>query len=287
MMRSKPSLKSLTRTALLFNLFLSLTLYGCQGQIESTYKEEDIPYLVKKICKDEYNLDVSTERTSTTLWIYAPLDKILHEEYGIKEDKIFDEEITDKLRNILNTIGRVLISSDNTPEFFALVTSDINIGLDYTIIGNVLDIKKSYAGFIPWTEANRRYVIKFKIAPQAIDDTTGTHLKAYDIRLPGFLAEQIAQRIAVEFQQEGLKKYFKIEKSEGLVSNDTLIFEYAIKQIAEPDKIIDIKKEILDIITYCIKTYDFKDFSMVEINDLTRQDKLLVSRVAIWERTIE
>lgn len=168
MMRLKPSLKNLVKAALLFNLALYLNLAGCQSQIEPTYKEKDIPYLVKQICKDEYRLDVTTKRTATTLWIYAPLTKILDKEYGIKEDKIFDEEMLDKLRNILTTIGRVLISSDYTPEFFALLASDINIGIDYIVIGNVLDIKKSYAGFLPWTEANRRYVIKLKLDPKAI-----------------------------------------------------------------------------------------------------------------------
>jgi hypothetical protein len=240
--------------------------------------------MVKQICKDEYNLDVTTKRTSTTLWIYAPLNKILHKEYGLTEGKIFDEGMTDKLRNILTTIGRVLISSDNTPDFFALVASDINIGLDYTLIGCVLDIKKSYAGFIPWTEANRRYVMRFKITPEAIGDKTGQHLEAYSITLPDFLAEQIAQRIATKFQEEGLKKYFKLTKSEARFSNDAFVFEYAIERIAEPNKKIDIKNEVLNTVTYCIKTYEFRDFLLVEINDLTGKDKTLLSREAIWSR---
>lgn len=288
-MRLKQYLKNSEKPALLFSLTISLliSLYGCLGQIEPTYKEKDIPYLVKQICKDEYNLDVTTKRTTTTLWIYAPLSKMIHKDFGIKKDKIFDEEITDRLRNILNTIGRVLISSDNTPEFFALLASDINLGLDYTIVGSALDIRKSYAGFIPWTEANRRYVIKFELVPEAVEDTTGMHLKAYDIRLPDFLAEQIAQRISVQFQEEGLKKYFKVDKSGGRFSNGAFIFEYSIEQISKPDKEIDIGKEILNTITYCIKTYEFKDFSGVQINDLLKQDKLFLSQAAVWGRPKE
>lgn len=288
MMRLKPSSKNSAKPALLFNftLFLLLFLSSCSKPIEPTYKEEDIPYLVKQICKDEYNLEVTTQRTTTVLWIYAPLSKILHQDYGTKEDKIFDEEMSDKLRNILTTIGRVLISSDNTPEFFALTASDINLGLDYTIIGNVLDIKKSYAGFIPWTETNRRYVIGFRIAPEAIGDSSGTHLQVYEINLVDFLAEQIAQRIGAQFQGEERKKYFKVEKSKGSFRNDTFIFEYSIEQILKPPKEIDIKKEILNTITYCIKTYEFKDFTMVEINDLIRQDKLILSNATIWARPI-
>ena len=234
----------------------------------------------------EYNLEVITERTNNTLWIYAPLSKILHKDYGIKEDKIFDEEMTDKLRNILTTMGRVLVSSDRTPEFFALLASDINLGLDYTIIGNVMDIKKSYAGFIPWPEVNRRYVMKFEVDPEAIQDTTGKHLKAYDIRLEDFLAEQIAQRITVQFQEESLKKYFKLEKSQGRFSNDRFIFEYLIKEILKPVKKINTLQEILDVISYCIRTYEFDKFAFVEIKDLLSGDKLILNKEEVYRGSI-
>lgn len=284
MMRLKLFLRNLVKPALLFNLLICIIFAGCKGQIEPTYKEENLTSLVKQICKDEYNLDVITARTSTTLWVYAPLSKILHKDYGKKEDKIFDEEMVDKLRNILTTIGRVLVSSERTPEFFVLVASDINIGLDYTIFANVLDIKKSYAGFTPFTETQKRYVIKFGLAPEAIQDTTGRHLKIYDIRLPDFLAQQIAQRIASLFQADELNKYFKVERSEGLFNNGTFIFAYSIREILRPEKNINVMKEILKTITYCIKTYEFEGFSSLEITDLLTQDKLVLSRQEIWVR---
>jgi len=267
-------------------LSLIIFIFGCSSPIEPTYKEKDLPDAVKKICKEEYNLEVITERTNNTLWIYAPLSKILHKDYGIKEDKIFDEEMMDKLRNILTTMGRVLVSSDRTPEFFAILASDINLGLDYTIIGNVLDIKKSYAGFIPWPEANRRYVMKFEVAPEAIQDTTDKHLKAYDIRLTDFLAEQIAQRITVQFQEESLKKYFKLEKSQGRFSNDRFIFEYSIKEILKPDKKINTFQEILDVVSYCIRTYEFDKFAFAEIKDSLTGDKLILNKEEVYRGSI-
>lgn len=287
-MRLKPSLKNTVKPVLLLSLvpFLIIPLSGCSGQIEPTYKEENIPSAVKQICKDEYNLDVIAKRTATTLWIYAPLSRILRKEYGIKENEIFDEETMEKLRKILSTIGRVLINSDNTPEFFVLLASDINSGLDYVIFGYVLDIKKSYANFIPWTEANRRYVIKFGANPQAIGDKTGSHFQVYDIELPYFLAEQIAQRIAARLQEEDLKKDFTVERLIGRFSNNAFIFEYSIEQTSLTDKKIRALKEMLNIITYCVKTYEFKDFSLVEIKDLVTQDRLVLDKAEIWARSI-
>ena len=284
MMRLKQYLKSSANLVLLskFTIFIILLpLFGCIENFEPTYKEEDIPHLVKQICKDEYNLDVITKRISNTLWVYAPLTKILHKDYGIKPDKVFNEETSDKIRNILTTIGRVLINSDYTPEFFVLVVLDIDIGLDYRMIGYVLDVKKSYAGFIPWTEANRRYVTKFRIAPEAIGDISGEYLEVYGIRLPDFLAEQIAQRIALQFQGEALKKYFKVEKSEGRFSNDTFRFEYSIEELSKPERKIDVKTQILKTIAYCINTYEFKDFLFVEIEDSLTGEKSIFSRKAL------
>ncbi|PIP19986.1 MAG: hypothetical protein COX40_07195 [Candidatus Omnitrophica bacterium CG23_combo_of_CG06-09_8_20_14_all_40_11] len=278
----------MVKSALLFfSLFLYVNLSGCQDSLEPSFKEKDIPYHVKQICKDEYKLDVITQRSETTLWIYLPLAKILDKDYGVKEGKIFDEEMTDKLRNILNTVGRVFVSSDKAPEFFALWASDINIGLDYIIIGNVLDIKKAYAESIPWTEINKRYVIKLSVNPEAIQDTIGRHLKLYNIRLPDFLAQQMVQRISVEFQGEGLKKYFKVEKIDGIFNNDAFILEYSIKPLVKPDKPIDVMKEVLNTVTYCLKIYDFQDFSRVEITDLVTQDKIVLNKAAIWENPTE
>ncbi|MFH1398099.1 MAG: hypothetical protein ABIH27_06090 [Candidatus Omnitrophota bacterium] len=288
MMRLKLYLKNSIKPALLFNLILifSLFLSGCDSSIKPTYKEEDIPFLVKKICKEEYKLDVITKRNPTALWIYAPLQKILHNEYGIKEGKFFDEEIMEKMRNILTTVGRVLISSDNAPEFFALLASDINIGIDYTIISSVLDLKKSYAGFIPWTEANRRYVVRLKENSEAINDKTGQHLIAEKIVLPDFLAEQIAGRIGSHFQGEALKGSFKVDKVDGVFEIDRFIFEYSINQTQALKNKIDLQNEIIKIAAYCIKTYEFKDFSAVELKDLFTNEETVVGKDFIWSSPV-
>jgi len=287
MTRLKLSSKNSVKFALLlFSFFLYINLSGCQKPLAPTFKEEDIPELVKQICKDEYKLDVITERTETTLWIYVPLSKILDKDYGVKEGKILDEGMTDKLRNILSTIGRVVLSSNKTPEFFALWASDINIGLDYIIMGNVLDIKKAYAESLPFTELNKRYVMKFNVNPEAIQDTTGRHLKPYNITLPDFLTQQMVQRMSVQFQEEALKKYFKVEKVDGIFNNNVFILEYSIKPLAKPDKTIDVMKEILNTVTYCIKIYEFQDFSWVEINDLVTQDKIVLNKADILARPL-
>ena len=284
MMKSKPSLKNLTKSALLHLSLLTLFISGCSCPKEPTYKEKEIPLIVRKICKDEYGLNVTTQRIGNTLWIYAPVDKILHKDYGKDQNKIFDEKMVEKLRNILITTGRVLISSDDTPQFFALLISDIVLGIDYTIVGNILDIKKSYAGFIPEEESNRRYVVKFSPSPEAIGDKTGYHFIPYDITMTDFLKEQIAQRIAARFQNEELKDYFKVAMSEGKFKDGIFSFEYSIEETAKPKTKIKIRNEILRIIAYCLKTYEFDDFTIVSIKDLRTDEKLNFTKNEILNR---
>ena len=60
MMRLSQFLKNSAKAGLLFSLsiFISIFLSSCQSQIESTYKEKEIPSIVKEICLNEYELDV-------------------------------------------------------------------------------------------------------------------------------------------------------------------------------------------------------------------------------------
>lgn len=208
------------------------------------------------------------QRVGETLWVYIPLPRLLHEKFMVDEDKLFVEEVKEKLINILTSISRVILSADRTPQFYCLFASDIELGIDYGLIGYVQDLKQSSAGFIPYTEANRRYVIKFNTAPEAIGDKSGAHLELHDIKFTDFLSMQIAQRIGAKFQEEKLRPYFKVEAVEGKYQNGVFGFSYKIIEVALPQEPVDIQEEILKIITYCLRTYEFGNFSKLSLVDL-------------------
>ncbi len=244
-------------------------LAGCfSDDIQPSYKEADIPVNIKKICREEFKLNVAPIRVGNTLWVYAPQPRLLHAEFGKNPEKVFDEELLDKARNILTSISRVLLSSDKAPEFFVLVLSDINLGLDYSLTANILDIKKAAAGGIPWNEANKRYVIGFEQAINAKGDLSGEHLKVYDLKLSEFLSRQIVQRVRMLFQEESIKKYFSLKEVNAGFRNKVFSLEYSMAKKAEQKEKPDIPRAILKSIAYCFKTYDFKDFSRVQIRDL-------------------
>jgi hypothetical protein len=258
------------KAGLVFSLiFCSFLLTGCfPDDILPSYKEADIPVTIKKICREEFGISVRPIRVGNTLWVYAPQSRLLHADFGKNPDKIFDEALLDKARNILTSISRVLLSSDKAPEFFVLVLSDINIGLDYSLTANIMDIKKSAAGGIPWNEANKRYVIGFEQADKAKGDISGEHIKVYDLRMTEFLSRQISQRVRMFFQEEPIKKYFSLKDVSAGFQDKVFTFEYSTDKKAEPKEKPDITRAILNSIAYCFKAYDFKDFSRVKIKDL-------------------
>lgn len=223
------------------------------------------------------------QRVGDTLWVYIPLPKLLHEKFMVDENKLFAEEVKEKLINILTSISRVILSADRTPQFYCLFVSDIELGIDYGLIGYVQDLKKSSAGFIPYTEADRRYVIKFNTAPEAIGDKTGAHLELYDIKFTDFLSTQITQRVSAKFQGEELKPYFKVEAVEGKYQDGVFAFSYKIIELAPPQKPIDIQEEILKIIAYCLRTYEFSDFSKLSLVDLSTGNQTVLGKFVLDE----
>ncbi|MDP3142773.1 MAG: hypothetical protein Q8N14_02345 [Candidatus Omnitrophota bacterium] len=286
MMRLKPFSKNSVKPALPFSLILiTIFIFACSSEIPPTYKKEEIPNFIKKICKEEYSLNVTTRVVGNTLWVYAPITRIIDKDYAVTKDKFFDDDMNDKLRKIMTSIGRVLISSDRAPEFYCLIISDIEErGLDYTLIGNVIDIKKSYAGFIPWAETNRRYVRKLENAPLALGDTEGKHIKPYDINLPEFIASQIAQRIEDRFREDDLKYQHQVNIVEARFTPTTLVINADIKK--QDMRIITsqndyLTKEVLKIIASVTRAYDFSNFSSVEINDSQNGKSTIINRTTV------
>ena len=275
--------------SLVTGFFLGLILSaGCfSSDFPPSYKEAEIGINIQKICLEEYKLKVIPMRAGNTLWVYAPQQRILHAQFGKVADKVFDEELIDKLRNILNSISRVCLSSDKAPEFFVLVLSDINLGLDYSLTANLMDIKRSTSGGIPWAEANKRYVNGFALAPNAVGDQTGEHLKIFDIKMADFLSDQIAQRVRMFFQEGEAKKVFTLKEANAGFKDNKFIFNYSVVRLSETKEKVDIIQEILNIITYCFKTYEFKDFDGVEIRDLLGNQSSFYESRDVLSKSIE
>jgi len=63
-----------------------------------------------------------------------------------------------------------------------------------------------------------------------------------------------------------------VEKVEGMFKNGIFYFDYSIQQTGTAKEFVNIRQEILKIISYCIFTYDFKDFRGIALKDVRTQD---------------
>ncbi|MDD5505657.1 MAG: hypothetical protein PHR73_02750 [Candidatus Omnitrophica bacterium] len=290
MMKSKPSSKNLARAGLKL-IPLILFLSACTSSTAPSFLKEDISRAVKDICKKEYQLDIITNLTGRTFWVYMPLEnivtksakpekyierflveskentideRVLRINYLIKpvpetekqQDMQLDKSVNTKIFNVLQVIRRVLFSMDNresknNPLFFCIVTADIANGLELRQTFHCLDLKKISYGFISQTEFQHRIIQDTGISAQIIGDKEGRHLSYGDITLEEFLADQIKGRIRMKFQKP------------------------------EVEKGVDIDREILKIVSLTLNTYGFKDFAIVEMTNLLNGKKTILNQTAI------
>lgn len=295
MMKSRPSLKSLARTG--FNSFIiACLLLGCSSSPSPTFLKEDIEKAIQDICRNEYKTDVKVKWAGSTLWVYVPLEDILEKankpqeylerfaieqnagefkqglfrlKYLIKpvpeQEKYQEAKYSDaalkKISNVWKVIRRVLFSMETSkgkePQFLSVVTADIKNGLIIEELVYYPDLKKVSYDFISWGEYQHRSIQDTEISPQIIGDKDGFRLDYREIPLEEFIGRQIQHRIKLKFQKP------------------------------EVDKNADIDKEILKVIVYTLKTYGFKDFSGVELNNLLTDNKIILNQKAVLERPTE
>ena len=288
-MKLKLSSKSLVKTVLKI-LPCILFLSACNSSVAPSFLKEDIAPAVKNICKKEYQLDISTKISGSTLWVYMPLENIISKpdkpekymERFLLEDKkssldekilkvnylirpttekekqqemSLDKSVNEKIFNVLQVIRRVLFSmgasKENIPVFFCIVTADIRNGFEIKQIFYLPDLKKLSYSFISQTEYQHRIIQDTAISAEIIADKDGNHLNYRDITLEEFIADQIQGRIKLKFQKP------------------------------EVEAGVDIDKEVLKIVTYTLDAYQFKDFALLELANLETGKKIILNQTAV------
>jgi hypothetical protein len=294
-MKLRLSLKNLARRVL--NLcIIACLIGGCSSSTAPTYQKEDLEKSIRNICKNEYQLDVKVKLAGSTLWIYVPVEGLIEKsdkpekftekfnieqnkggfadgnfkfDYSIKpipeqeksQDFKYNKKVLENINNVWKVLRRVVFSmkcaKGEEPKFYSLIFADMNMGVRIKELSYYLDLKKVSYGYISWEEYQHRSILEQDLAPEAIQDKEGLHINYKDITLEEFILAQIQQRIKLKFQKP------------------------------EVDKNIDIDTEILKVVEYTLKTYNFKGFSEVELNNLLTKSRVILNQAAIWEKPIE
>ncbi|MFH1199072.1 MAG: hypothetical protein V1650_02785 [Candidatus Omnitrophota bacterium] len=287
----------MARTGLNFIFIAILLLSGCSSSTSPTYLKENIAQTIQDICKNEYKLNVKARLVGSTIWVYLPVEEIFGEnkkkkkpqksiekfqieangsrfheeafqvEYIIKavpeKEKIqqfdYNEATAEKINNTWKVLRRVLFSMDskdkNAPKFCYLVVGDIKNGYDLEQVFFEPDLKKVSYGFISFDEFQHRAIQNTNMSKEIIGDKEGAHLAYKDLSMGDFLAMQIQNRINLKFGKP------------------------------EVGKNANIDKEVLKIIVYTLKLYNFKDFSFVDLYNLLTNKKSLLNKRAILSKS--
>jgi hypothetical protein len=296
-MRLKRYLKNSAKTGRLLSFyFLSFLFFGCTSSTEPTFIKENIAESIREICEGEYNIQVKTRLVGETIWVYLPIEDLLKEsdkaqkytekfEVGLLDNKFednslqleysikntpeiektqqvdYNKSMAEKMNNVWKVIRRVILSMDRSrpdvPKFYCLITADIKNGFEIRDLCYYEDLKKVTYEFISWGEYQHRAIQDVIQSEEILGDTQGLHVQYKNITWKDFLSSQIIHRIKLKFQKP------------------------------EVDKDADIDKEIIKVIVYTLKTYDYRDFTTVEINNLLTNNKITLNQGAIWARPTE
>ncbi|MDP3729922.1 MAG: hypothetical protein Q8R14_00135 [Candidatus Omnitrophota bacterium] len=273
-----------------------------------TYPENKVKESIVRICKQEYKSDVKAEMAGRTMVIYLPLSDLM--DYSFALTKTASEKIND----VIFSAARVALSTNARIDFYCVIAHDIKMPeLQIIIIKNVEDVKRLFANDISRGEYLKRMLIDLRWSPQAKKEQVVKEIfsrmnldpkwqdqvmtdffrseptslgdigywdnKFYikDITAPEFLAEQIANRIRLEFREDkNLKENFLLKSAKGLYApkKGKRLFGFEVvaersagagaSTIEDSDKIFE---TVLSVAAHVIHGYRFKDYDGVEVLD--------------------
>lgn len=253
--------KSLKIVLLLSFLFI----FPSCGDIKSTYQRQNITASIKKICKQEYNLNVKVEEVEDTLWIYTPFKNLIDEQGN------YTQGAQEKIGNIMLSLHRVILSTDNPPEFYVFVASDIEkAGADLYLLGFVPDIVKYELQFISRNDFLERRFMNLTKNPGALGDTQGVHIQKFNLDAPTFIATLIEQKLVTLFSSPQFSTYFKIHQCRVWFEPETKNFyiNLNIEKTNYKPFLPNPFNEAIRISRYFIsEIYHFNEFSFIRIED--------------------
>lgn len=294
--------KALLLCAIYYMLCAALT--GCGP----TYPKKNVKESVVRICAQEYGANVKVETAGRTMSIYLPVSGLMDYSFNLTKPA------SAKINNVIFTAARVTLSTDAKFDFYCVIAHDIKMPeLQIIIIKNVEDVRRLFASDISRGEYMKRVLIDLRWSPQAkkeqvvkdifnrmnldpkwqdqimsdffrsepagIGDIGYWNDRFYikDITLAEFLAEQIANRIRIEFREgRDLNGIFLLKSAKGLYAaiKKRRLFRFEIlaehsaisagTTIESSNKIFE---TVLSMAGHVLHGYHFKDYDAVEVFD--------------------
>jgi len=261
-------------------ILCSLLLFcvSCSS-VSPTYSRQEIDNVIKNICKEEFQLDVSTWDTGATVWIYAPFKKLLG------EDQRIDETIGENFRQIFLTLRRAILSMDKPPNFYVFIASDIeNKGMDLYYMGFIPDLVKLQLSLISLEDWRQREVFIYFPNEEALGDEDGTHITKFDITMGDFISFLVRQHILNTYGIQEMQEVVKLNKLDATYYNGKLSIMFDIELTDKEKELPNPFEEAKKATTKYLKIYkSLEEITEVEIHDLRTDSKRFYTKKALLE----
>jgi len=175
----------LVRNLFLIGLFVSFICSGCAP----SYPKDKLAEALINICKKEYDVDIQAKLVGKSIVVFIPLDEL----FDLKLDIL--PEAVEKIEDVILTTSRVLFSTDAEVDFYMIIAADIKTtAAEVFLVRYMDDVYKFMHGWINREDYTKRILWQINFDPKLLKDSF-FDFDVEEITLPGFLAEQIAQRL--------------------------------------------------------------------------------------------
>lgn len=252
--------------------FCVFTFAFFQGCAPTYPTQADMMEGIKRLCKNEYKVDVNAKIVGKTIGVYMPIKGL----FNLKNMKLSSEAF-EKIDGVMLSVSRVALSGSKDIDFYTVITADEDVpGAEVVITRYVKDLSRFVQEDISRGEFAKRMVLDVRFNPQAIIDKWTGELTVEDIQMPDFICQQASRRIQDEFTaNKDLAGRFKVAECAGKLNNRVFMFSVDISREGLPmSELIHGKAWHEEVLSLCAKTishvlwaYSFEDFDKVSISN--------------------
>ncbi|MFC1621678.1 hypothetical protein ACFL2G_05205 [Candidatus Omnitrophota bacterium] len=206
---------------------LLITLSSCTP---ATYSKEKVEESIKNLCKEEYDLDITTRITGSTLGVFIPIEGL------IGKDLKLDQEAGEKIEDVALSIHRVSMSTDRPLKFYTLTARDIDMpGAEFVLTGYTYDVVRVRLLDISRGEYHKRILRDFRFNPVIAGETKMKEL-FQNLNENTLLAQNIKHIFypIYTFGQDGTQKIEIIDVESKEISEQEALFYVKTKESYHP-----------------------------------------------------
>jgi hypothetical protein len=244
----------------------------------SSYQTEQLARTIEQICRDEYHYAVSSKLEGRTLAVLLQHDGVMEQVGG---QVALSDGANEILGNMIETLHRVLLSTDAPIQFYVLLVYDRSVpGVYLSLVRYIDDVRKVNAQMMGPMEFFSRTLLELKMANA--EPVELSKLQMRDIRLEEFLSWQLAKRIqshlTERLQRAGLSPAgggglsdMQVGQCEGRYEGGEFTFALNVTPPAghtaplEETKLQEVFQEATSVIAEVLADYRFDRFTMVRL----------------------